>query len=351
MRPSPHSPARASARLRRPSRAPAGPRAAARARCATSLPGHGPRPRARPTAAAAAARRPGVPSTKRARAPSLPTSRFILLHGKRRRRSKLQHNGRLDYTPPAMCRLFGCRSRDRDRVSHELFHGANALRVQSREHPDGWGVGWYEDGTPRVVRSLTPAHGDADFEKLSQFVSAQTVVAHVRKASVGRVAQENTHPFQRGAWLFAHNGTVPDWDKVRGPLEALIDPSLREALHGETDSERCFLLFLSRLRRRCSPDEADAQSAAVALAETAAAVRQIAAEASTTFLATDGRVMVACRRGRTLFVSSADGEYVAIASEEPGEPPPGGQRAWRLLPEDALVAVDPDLRLSVSSLL
>src|SRR5205823_11626298 len=83
----------------------------------------------------------------------------------------------------------------------------------------------------------------------------------------------------------------PDWDKVRGPLEALIDPSLREALHGETDSERCFLLFLSQLRRRCSPDEADAESAAVALAETAAAVRQIAAEASTTFLATDGRVM------------------------------------------------------------
>ena len=250
-----------------------------------------------------------------------------------------------------MCRLFGSRTRQPGRVSHELFHGANALRVQSREHPDGWGLGWYENGAPRVVRSLTPAHGDQEFEKLSHYVSAQTVLAHVRKASVGRVAQENTHPFQRGTWLFAHNGTVPEWDKVRRPLEALIDPSLREALHGETDSERCFLLFLSRLRRRCSPDEADAESAAVALAETAGAVRQIAAEASTTFLATDGRVMVACRRGRTLFVSSADGEYVAIASEEPGEPPPGGQRAWRLLAEDALVAVDPDLRLSVSSLL
>src|SRR5437867_2191134 len=160
-----------------------------------------------------------------------------------------------------MCRLFGCRSRAVDAVSHELFHGANALRVQSREHPDGWGVGWYEDGVPRVVRSLTPAHGDADFEKLSQFVSAQTVIAHVRKASVGRVAEENTHPFQRGPWLFAHNGTIPDWDRVRAPLEALIDPSL------------------------------------------------------------------------------------------PGEPPPGGKRAWRLLPEEALVAVDERLRLTVTSIL
>src|SRR5947208_1986275 len=361
MRLSPHSPARASARLRRPSRAPAGPRAAARARCAASLPGRGPRPRARPTAAEAAARRPGVPSTKRARAPSLPTSRFILLHGKRRRRSKLQHNGRLDYTPPAMCRLFGCRSRDRDRVSHELFHGANALRVQSREHPDGWGVGWYEDGTPRVVRSLTPAHGDADFEKLSQFVSAQTVVAHVRKASVGRVAEENTHPFQRGPWLFAHNGTLPDWERVQPQLETLIDPSLRGELQGETDSERCFLLFLSRLQRHCDPERSDAGSAAAALAETVALVREIAehgdARASTTFLATDGRLSLACRRARTLFLSSPAPDqsgacgYVAIASEDPGEPAPGGKRAWRLLPEEALVAVDERLRLRVTSLL
>ena len=190
-----------------------------------------------------------------------------------------------------MCRLFGCRSLDRDRVSHELFHGANALRVQSREHPDGWGVGWYEDGTPRVVRSLTPAHGDADFEKLSQFVSAQTVVAHVRKASVGRVAEENTHPFQRGPWLFAHNGTLPDWERVQPQLETLIDPSLRGELQGETDSERCFLLFLSRLQRHCDPERSDAGSAAAALAETVALVREIAehgdARASTTFLATD----------------------------------------------------------------
>ena len=260
-----------------------------------------------------------------------------------------------------MCRLFGSRSRDRGAVSHELFHGANALRVQSREHPDGWGLGWYDAGVPRVVRSLTPAHGDADFEKVSHFVDARTVLAHVRKASVGRVAPENTHPFQHGPWLFAHNGTVPDWERVRGPLEARIDPALRPELRGETDSERCFLLFLSRLRRRCDVESADVESAAAALGETVALVREISerpgVDASTTFLATDGRLMLACRRRRTLFVCSpaADAQgrcaYVAVASEDPGDPPPGGKRAWRLLPEDALLAVDADLRLKLSSML
>jgi len=260
-----------------------------------------------------------------------------------------------------MCRLFACRSREPGAVSHELFHGANALRVQSREHPDGWGLAWYEGNAPRVVRSLTPAHGDADFERLSQYVSAHTVLAHVRKASVGRVAAENTHPFQRGPWLFAHNGTLPEWERRRAALEELIHPALRAELRGETDSERCFLLFLSRLRRRCNPDSAEAGAAAAALSETVSLVREIfeqdGAKSSTTFLATDGRILLACRRGRTLFLSSPapDREgrcaYVAVASEDPGEPPPGGRHAWRLLPDEALVAVDPDLRLQVTSLL
>ena len=260
-----------------------------------------------------------------------------------------------------MCRLFGSRTRSPSGASHELFHGANALRVQSREHPDGWGLGWYEDGTPRVVRSLTPAHGDQDFEKLSQFVTAQTVVAHVRKASIGRICEENTHPFQRGRWLFAHNGTLPGWEAAREKLEAQIEPALREGLCGETDSERCFLLFLTRLRRRCAIEGADVGSAAAALRETVALVREIVEPAeppaSTTFLATDGRLLLACRRGRTLFISSpppdAEGrcDYVAVASEDPGEPPPGGERAWRLLPEESLVAVDEELRLKVTSLL
>lgn len=256
-----------------------------------------------------------------------------------------------------MCRLFGCRTKESTGVSHELFHGANALRIQSKEHPDGWGLGWYENGAPRVVRSLTPAHGDGEFEKLSQFVRATTVLAHVRKASIGKVAPENTHPFQRGPWLFAHNGTLPGWERGRSLLEELIAPSLRSELRGETDSERCFFLFLTQLRARCDLEQADAPSAAAALAKAVAmAVDACGRDSSTTFLATDGRLLLACRRGRTLFLSAGepdrDGrrEHVAVASEDPGESPPGGTRAWTLLPEGSVVAVDADLRLQLTSL-
>jgi glutamine amidotransferase len=257
-----------------------------------------------------------------------------------------------------MCRLFGCQSREPGPLTHELFHATNALRVQSKEHPDGWGLGWYEEGQPRVVRSLTGAHGDQEFEKVSHFVTARTVIAHVRKASVGAVAPQNTHPFQHGGWLFAHNGTLPEWDAVRAPLEALIDPSLLAQVRGETDSERCFFLFLTRLRKRCDLHGARVDDAVEALRETQTLLKEtLPAPASTTFILSDGRLFLACRRGRTLFFSAPplDGggscNYVAVASEDPEAPPPGEPRrkSWRQLPEEAILAVDADLRLRISA--
>ena len=274
-----------------------------------------------------------------------------------------RERGGLACVPPPyngrMCRLFGCRTAAPGGVAHELLHGANALRVQSREHPDGWGLGWYAGRVPQVVRSLTAAHGDEDFEEVSSFVTASTIVAHIRKASIGRVALENTHPFEWGPWLFAHNGTVPEWEKSRAAVEAEIDPALREKLRGETDSERCFLVFLTRLLARCDPAAAGFTEAAAALAETVGiVVRTCGAGAATTFLATDGRTMLACRRGRTLYVSAAEAErdgrvaWFAVASEDPRlhQPVPPGRSPWREVPAGTIVGVDSELRLCRAAL-
>lgn len=264
-----------------------------------------------------------------------------------------------------MCRLFGSRSLRPGGVAHELLLGSNALRAQSREHPDGWGLAWYVGDQPQVARSLEPAHADDDFERISEFVQAATVLAHIRKASVGRIALENTHPFQHGPWLFAHNGTLPCWDRSRAELERQIDPALRVGLAGETDSERCFLLFLTRLARRGPLSGARFEDAAQALRETVAAAVAVAEReraasisapqppASTTFLATDGRLMLACRNGRTLQISApapdARGQvhWFAVSSEDPrGSARAGGERApWGEVAEGELVGVDAELRL------
>jgi glutamine amidotransferase len=243
-----------------------------------------------------------------------------------------------------MCRLYGQRAPVASGAAEPLCSSHNALRFQAHAHPHGWGVGWWSGGRPRVEKGLLPAHADQAFCDASQAARARVILAHVRDASVGPVREENTHPFSCGGWLFAHNGTVARYrrsPRVRAAIEAEIDPELRRRLRGDTDSERVFLLFLSRLRAR-RPSLAQVR---VALAETTAAVARIAdrgaARPSTlNLLVSDGRLLAATRRGRTLhwlLEPGADGRFV-VASE------PIGRARWREVPEGGFVGVDERMR-------
>src|SRR5262249_58752610 len=147
-----------------------------------------------------------------------------------------------------MFRLFGFRSNTAAWVHRSLLTEKNSLRVQSSEHPDGWGIAYYLEGKqPEVAHGLGPAHSDPEFERVSNLLSSHAVLAHVRLASVGGVQRCNAHPFLHGAWAFAHNGTVTNFQRHQAALEAEIDVSFRSCIRGETDSERCFYTFITRL--------------------------------------------------------------------------------------------------------
>ncbi len=253
-----------------------------------------------------------------------------------------------------MCRLFGQHAHRGLDPCEPLCSADNALRFQSHKHPHGWGIGWYRGGHPERRLGLLPAHHDEAFVAAARGVCAGVVVAHVRDASIGRVIEENTHPFVHGRWLFAHNGTLARFKKVQAVRDALlaeIDPDLRGQVRGETDSERCFLVFLSRLRARASLDWPDLAAVRRALAETSEAAARIAdpgAEkpSSMNFLVTDGRVLAASRRGRTLHVSVDAGPRHAfvVASERIGA------GAWEEVPEDGFVGTEDGLRAVRSAL-
>ncbi|MBI5070715.1 MAG: class II glutamine amidotransferase [Deltaproteobacteria bacterium] len=252
-----------------------------------------------------------------------------------------------------MCRLYGQRSAATAGAAEPLCVSHNALRFQSHVHPHGWGVGWWRAGRPQVERGVLPAHADQAFCDASHRARSRVVLAHVRDASVGAVTERNTHPFAHGPWLFAHNGTVARFRRsarVRAALEAEIAPSLRRNLHGETDSERCFYLFLSRLGR--SWRRATLAEVRRALAETTRIVSGLAdpgaaRPSSLNFLVSDGRLLAAARRGRTLHLLRQPGPSgrVVIASE------PIGKGPWREVPDGGFVGVDPRGRLVEGALL
>lgn len=276
-----------------------------------------------------------------------------------------------------MCRLFGFRS-DLPRAVHPaLVTEQNSLRVQSREHKDGWGIAAYgEEEIPKVAHGLGPAHSDPDFESVSSQVSSHAVIAHVRLASVGEVHLRNAHPFLHEHWAFVHNGTVRDFVRHQQEIEARIAPELLARVQGETDSERCFYLFLTLLRERCGasalsvgPTSLKVRDLALTLAETMQTIASITdagptERSSMNFLVTDGHRMVATRRNRTLFFSTRDensrehpellANHTAVAQFLVASERLWGAGPWHEVPEEGVIGVDESLRLhrwSVSGLL
>ncbi len=67
----------------------------------------------------------------------------------------------------------------------------------------------------------------------------------MRRATVGKVALENTHPFRHAGWTFVHNGTVPYFAEVRDDLLAELPTAHRAAIAGSTDSEHLFHFVLA----------------------------------------------------------------------------------------------------------
>jgi glutamine amidotransferase len=260
--------------------------------------------------------------------------------------------------------MFGFRSKVPARVLSSLVTEASSLSAQSNEHKDGWGIAYYDREVPDAARGVDPAHRDPEFARVSAGLACRAVLAHVRLASVGAVHLRNTHPFIHQRWAFAHNGTIRRFADHQAEVEATIDAAYRPLLQGQTDSERCFYVFLSHLGRLASGgDPPTAEQVAIALARTTRQIEDIADRpdlepSSMSFLVTDGRVMVAARRHRSLYVSG--GARLALSPGDPveqltiaSEKLTAGD-GWHEVPEDGLVGVDQDLtfrRWSLAQLL
>jgi len=145
-----------------------------------------------------------------------------------------------------MCRLFGMSGGpERVRATFWLLEAPDSLAEQSRREPDGTGLGFYEQsGSPVMQKQPLAAYEDHAFAHAAREACSRTFVAHVRYASTGAVAAENTHPFEQQGRLFAHNGVI-------GDLPAL-EQELGEAMagvRGDTDSERFFALITREIER------------------------------------------------------------------------------------------------------
>ncbi len=269
-----------------------------------------------------------------------------------------------------MCRLYAMRASEPTRVECSLVHAQNALMQQSQQdeagspNGHGWGVADYRDGLPLIEKQTWAAFHGEQFKKTAARVYAHTVVAHVRRATVGGTSIENTHPFSHGKWIFAHNGTVPNFLEVRDRMLPKIDPVLQNDIKGTTDSEHVFYYLLSLHLRHPRMDLR--ALAAIGLNRVRKWCDEVAPQAQVglNIVLTNGKDLVGSRLGRSLWHLRREQVYtcdicgrahvhheieteyraIEIASE------PISDDAWETLPDGIIYSVDEDYYLLTESL-
>ena len=278
-----------------------------------------------------------------------------------------------------MCRMFGFRSSVPSKAHRSLLDAENALSVQSRRHPDGWGIGWFVDDDAYVAKSGASAHACDRFQKASQVRASHTFIVHVRKATVGRVDPMNAHPFRFGRWLFAHNGTLFGFDVLRPWMAAELSEAAQAQILGDTDSELLFHWLLARLATAGVATSGRSPSDATIVGQVVrSALLDLDAEARrhdlerpiVNVLLTDGRLMIGHRAGMPLHLSTqklhcpeaptcaavkhclervrpanAPVNHMLLASEPIGT----DQNLWEDLPDGTTVTLDAAMRLSLTA--
>ena len=140
-----------------------------------------------------------------------------------------------------MCRVLGCVAAEPVCLRHELLEAPNPLIHQSMDHDSGWGMAVYgHDDEPKCVRFPEAAFSDDGFADATD-MRGRIFNAHLRRATMGGLTLDNTHPFCLGPYSFCHNGTVLHFPR-------LLDLGVPKP-KGTTDSEHMFNYLMTHLDR------------------------------------------------------------------------------------------------------
>lgn len=213
--------------------------------------------------------------------------------------------------------MFGFIGNRADLGARVLEANRSILRARRSEgEPLGWGLGFYQSGEVLLRRRPIDDRAEIDLVEAAEDIRTDVMIGHVRRASVGALRTENTHPFRYRAWLFAQTGTIVGFERLRARLLESTPEFLRRNVRGETDSECFFYLFLSFLHDAGHLDDAHAhgEHVAAALRASIALVDRLSAEEghaenSGDILVTNGELLIAVSRTGSVISRRWKGRY------------------------------------------
>ena len=290
-----------------------------------------------------------------------------------------------------MCRLFGYKGNVPTKLSVFLVDGTNALVKQSildsrnLSNSQGWGIGFYQNNRAFIQKRASSAAFDFNFKFLTDFIETDTMIAHIRDATVGEISDHNAHPFIYYNWIMAHNGHIEGFELIRTLILQMIGPELAFEIMGSTDSEYMFYMFISNLQKKVDDiTSTNIETVLVrdALIETINQINSLCSDVGITepnkinLIISNGKIMVASRYGHSLFYATKtkslpadvklyndntnlnirfnyqDNSYtkgkndsVIVASEELHT-----DDYWYEVPEQCVLTIDSKLRTSLTSI-
>lgn len=99
-----------------------------------------------------------------------------------------------------MCQLLGMSCKQPASIGFS-FEGFRARGGLTDDHKDGWGFAFYRDQQAHIFLEDSPAAESQLAETIQKTaIKSNTIIAHIRKATVGEVKLTNCHPFHRNLW-------------------------------------------------------------------------------------------------------------------------------------------------------
>ncbi len=153
-----------------------------------------------------------------------------------------------------MCRILAYSNtteQDMKEVIHHLPFLAKNGNVPigfRKGHSEGWGMVGYRNGELVFKhRSSEPVYNDEKFTAQARALIETTpsiFIGHARKATIGKVAVTNNHPFIYKNLSLCHNGSFFQSQEL--PLKS----ELKEKIQGSTDTEHFFYYFIQLLEEK-----------------------------------------------------------------------------------------------------
>ncbi len=154
-----------------------------------------------------------------------------------------------------MCRLFGILAAGEVELKFSLLDAPAQFHARGHTNPDGWGIGFIQDGEPKLLKHELPAKGALTPEQGEGSAASRLLISHVRRSSRAPRALHNCHPFTHQGWMFAHNGAL--FPLLEKWVRKNVGPTKYE---GQTESESIFRWILINIAKAGSVEEGVARA-------------------------------------------------------------------------------------------